>query len=903
MEHHIPRFTIKSVAYVDVISSNPPRVDIAAKTHAYGVWDGEAGRYLKKEDDSYIVFDTYGEAEKYANELNQNAIPVTPSWEQQKRRSRTQTFDPHPEIPMSERQNYRITDNDLGAGGAKTKFHYNVDAIKTLQTIELENRFATPEEQEILARYVGWGGLPQAFDAENASWASEHRELQSLLTPEEYESARATTLNAHYTSPTVIKAIYKAVENMGFRTGNVLEPSCGIGNFFGLVPENMADSKLFGVEIDGLTGRIAQQLYQRNSIAVQGFEKTELPDSFFDLAIGNVPFGSYGVVDKRYDKHKFHIHDYFFAKTLDKVRPGGIIAFVTSKGTLDKQNSSVRKYIAQRADLLGAIRLPNTAFKSNAGTEVTTDIIFLQKRDRIIDIEPDWVHLGQTKNGVPVNSYFTDHPDMMLGEMVYDDRMYGNKNETTCNPFPDSDLAEQLNEAISNIHAEVTEYERDEDEPEEDNTIPADPNVRNFSYTLVDGQIYYRQNSIMVPVELPVTTQNRVKGMIELRECVRNLIFYQTENYPDSDIAAEQEKLNRLYDAFTRKYGLINSRGNSIAFAQDSAYCLLCSLEVIDENGELERKADIFQKRTIKPHIPVTHVDTASEALMVSLAEKAKVDIDFMAQLTGMDENTLVDELEGVIFRVPNVDPAIYVTADEYLSGQVREKLEIAKYAAENNPAFAANVKALEAVLPEDLTAAEISVRLGATWLPADVVQQFMHELLQTPSYARERVRVHYSHYTGEWNITEKNYDRTNIHSFNTYGTQRVNAYKIIEDSLNLRDVRVFDKVYDENGDEKRVLNKKETAVAQAKQEIIRSKFTEWLWQDPKRRERLCRMYNDRFNSIKPREYNGSHLTFPGMNPEITLRKHQVDAIARILYGGNTLLAHEVGAGKSATRS
>ena len=837
---------------------------------------------------------------------------ITPAWEQSKRRSRTQTFDPHPEIPMSERHNYRITDDNLGHGGAKAKFRNNIEAIRTLQAIELENhqtgsiRFATPEEQEILAQYVGWGGLAQAFDPENTSWTNEYTELHALLSLEEYESARSTTLNAHYTSPTVIKAIYKAVGNMGFTTGNILDPGCGIGNFQGLLPDSMKDSKVFGIEIDPVTGRIAQQLYQKNSITIRGYENTALPDSFFDLAIGNVPFGDYGVADKRYDKHKFHIHDYFFAKTLDKVRPGGIIAFVTSKGTMDKQNPSVRKYIAQRADLLGAIRLPNTAFKANAGTEVTTDIIFLQKRDRIIDTLPDWVHLGQTEDGISVNSYFVEHPDMMLGTMSNDSgtRMYGNTNSTSCIPFEGSDLAEQLSEAITNIHAEVTEYELDGDEPEEDNSIPADPNVRNFSYTLVDGQIYYRQDSRMVPVLLPVTTGNRVKGMIELRECVRTLIFYQTSDYPDNAIQTEQAKLNRLYDAFTRKYGLINSRGNSIAFAQDSAYCLLCSLEVIDENGELERKADMFKKRTIKPHIPIIHVDTASEALAVSLAEKARVDVSFMAQLTDMGEETIVKELEGVIFL--NIGGAMtqdktYVTADEYLSGNVREKLALAKAAQATFPdgQYDVNVKALEAALPKDLTAAEISVRLGAAWLPEDVVQQFMYELLQTPRYAQERVKVHYFHHTGEWNVTEKTYDRTNIHTFNTYGTQRINAYKIIETSLNLRDVRVFDKIYDEHGDEKRVLNKKETAIAQAKQELIRSKFEEWIWKDPPRRERLCRIYNDKFNSIRPREYDGSHLTFPGMNPEIILRKHQIDAIAHILYGGNTLLAHEVGAGKT----
>ncbi|NLV51007.1 MAG: DEAD/DEAH box helicase family protein, partial [Clostridiales bacterium] len=829
--------------------------------------------------------------------------PLAPAWEKPKPRSRTQTFDPHPEIPQSSRHNYRITDDDLGAGGQKTKFKNNMEAIRTLRSIEAEKRFATPEEQEILAHYVGWGGLSQAFDPDHKQWTDEYAELKALLTPEEYASARASTLNAHYTSPTVIKAIYKAVENMGFKTGNVLEPSCGIGHFFGLLPESMSDSKLFGVELDSITGRIAQQLYQKSSVAVQGYETTNLPDSFFDLAIGNVPFGEYHVQDKRYDKHKFLIHDYFFARTLDKVRPGGVIAFVTSKGTMDKANPAVRKYIAQRADLLGAIRLPNNAFKANAGTEVTTDIIFLQKRDRIIDLEPDWVHLGKTEDGIPINSYFLNHPDMVLGEMAFDDRMYGNKTETACIPFPYSDLAEQLDGAITNIHAEIPDYERGDDEPEEDNSIPADPTVRNFSYTLSDGQIYYRQDSRMIPVEMPVTAQNRVKGLVELRKCVRRLIEYQADDYPESDIRSEQARLNRLYDGFTKKYGLINSRGNSMAFGQDSAYCLLCSLEIIDENGELERKADMFHKRTIKPHLHITHVDTASEALAVSMSEKARVDLEYMTELTGQSRETLINELEGVIFL--NVDSAdsqvkTYVTADEYLSGNVREKLVYAKaaQAALGDGSLDVNVRALEAAIPPDLTAAEISVRLGATWLPVDVIQRFMVELLQPSGYARDRIKVHYSDRLGEWNITEKSADRSNIHSFNTYGTQRVNAYKIIEDSLNLRDVRVFDTVY-EDGTEKRVLNKKETAIAQAKQEIIRAKFEEWIWKDPARRERLCRIYNDRFNSIRPREYDGSHIKFVGMNPEITLRKHQIDAIARILYGGNTLLAHEVGAGKT----
>ena len=902
-KEHIPRYTVKSVTRVAHITSDPPSYYDPQNTAAYGICDNKnSGSYLKKDDGAYIVFDTHAQAQAYTDQLNAAEAELTPAWEKPKPRSRTQTFDTHPEIPQTSRHNFIITDDALGVGGEKAKYRYNVEAIKTLQTVEAENRFATPEEQKILSRYVGWGGLADVFDESKSAWAGEHLELKSLLSPDEYASARASTVNAHYTTPVVIKAIYQAIENMGFKTGNILEPSCGIGNFFGLVPESIQGSRLYGVELDSVTGRIAQQLYQKNSIAVQGFEKTNLPDSFFDLAVGNVPFGQYKVLDKRYDKLKFSIHDYFFAKTLDKVRPGGVIAFVTSKYTMDKQNPDIRRYIAQRADLLGAVRLPNNAFKSNAGTEVTADIIFLQKRDRMIDIEPDWVRLGKTEDGIELNSYFLEHPDMLLGEMTTQSTAYG--HDTTCKPFENADLSALLHNAIANIHAEIPDYERGEDEPEEDNSIPADPSVRNFSYTLVDGKIYYRQDSRMVPVEMPVTAQNRVKGLVELRECVRRLIEYQAEDYPESDIRTEQARLNRLYDGFTKKYGLINSRGNSMAFAQDSAYCLLCSLEIIDENGELERKADMFRKRTIKPHIPITHVDTASEALAVSMSEKARVDLSYMTELTGQSEDALVKELEGVIFlNVGSADSQdkTYVTADEYLSGNVREKLVHAKaaQAALGDGSLDVNVRALEAAIPPDLTAAEISVRLGATWLPEDVIQKFMVELLQTSGYARDRTRVHYSNRTGEWSITEKNADRSNIHSFNTYGTQRINAYKIIEDSLNLRDVRVFDKVYDPDGTEKRVLNKKETAIAQAKQEIIRAKFEEWIWKDPARRERLCRIYNDRFNSIRSREYDGSHIKFVGMNPEITLRKHQVDAIAHILYGGNTLLAHEVGAGKT----
>lgn len=817
----------------------------------------------------------------------------------------------HPESPPEQRRNFRITDGHLGEGGAKTKFHNNVAAIQTLRKIESEGRLATPEEQEILSRYVGWGGLPQAFDGNNPQWAEEFTQLQNLLSSEEYEAAKATTLNAHYTSPTVIRAIYQAVENMGFRTGNILEPSCGIGNFFGLVPESMKDSHLYGVELDPLTGRIAQQLYQQSSIAVQGFENTELPDSFFDLAIGNVPFGSYSLHDKRYDKHHFLIHDYFFAKTLDKVRPGGIVAFITSKGTLDKQNSSVRKYIAERAELIGAIRLPNNAFLANAGTQVTTDILFLQKREKLVDVslpEPDaaleWLHLGQTEDGVPVNQYFIDHPEMLLGQMAFDRSMYGNEKETTCKPLEGEILSDLLAKAVGNLHAQYTPYEIEEREgEEEDRSIPADPTVKNFSYTIADGQVYYRENSRMFPVEVSVTAENRIRGMIALRDCARNLIEVQMGNGSEEAVQTGQRELNRLYDSFTAQYGLLNSRANTTVFSADSSFPLLCSLEILDEQGNLKRKADLFTKRTIQPYRVVTHVDTASEALAVSIGEKARVDLEYMGSLTGKTQEQLAEELRGVIFPVPgeveiNGKPH-YATADEYLSGNVREKLRQARAAAEARPTYTTNVEALEKVQPKDLTAGEISVRLGATWIPEDVVEQFTHELLQTPFYYKSRIRVRYSSVTGEWNVSEKSLDRSSIRVFNTYGTKRVNAYKLIEDTLNLRDVRVFDTVQDENGKEQRVLNKKETAIAQDKQDQIKEKFQEWVWADPTRRERLCTLYNEKFNAIRPREYDGSHLVFAGMNPEITLRPHQRNAVARAIYGGNALFAHVVGAGKT----
>lgn len=809
-----------------------------------------------------------------------------------------------PEKPKQERINYRITDDELGHGGQKTKYGRNVAAIRLLNKIEEENRLATPEEQEILSRYVGWGGMPQVFDEQNNQWAKEYIELKELLDADEYASARASTLNAHFTSPTIIKAMYDCLANMGFQTGNILEPACGTGNFFGLVPDSMKNSKLYGVELDSITGRIAKQLYQQANIAVQGFENTSLPDTFFDLAIGNVPFGSYGIADKKYDKYKFLIHDYFFAKTLDKLRPGGIIAFITSKGTMDKQNPEVRKYIAQRAEFLGAVRLPNIAFLANAGTEVTTDILFLQKRDRVIDIEPDWVHLSTTGGGIPINRYFADNPDMVLGTMAYDDRMYGNGKETTCMPYENADLAELLREALENIHAEITEYEMDDISDDVDTSIPADPNVRNFSYTVVDNEIYYRENSRMNKLEVSVTAEGRIKGMIAIRDCVRDLIEYQTEDYSDDVIQEQQHKLNRLYDAFTERYGLLNSRGNNMSFSDDSSYCLLCSLEILDENGELDRKADMFNKRTIRQRSVITHVDTATEALAISIAEKACVDIGFMQSLTGLAEEHLVQDLEGVVFRNPEKldreGKPMFETADAYLSGNVRGKLKTAQQFAEMHPdLYSINVTSLEKVQPKDLSASEIDVRLGATWLPPEVVKDFIFELLETPYMYRRYIDVFYSSYTANWNVKGKNDDRSgNIKAVMTYGTSRINAYKIIEETLNLKDVRIFDTVY-EDGVEKRVLNKKETAIAQQKQEAIKEAFQSWIWKDPNRRERLTRIYNDRFNSIRPREYDGSHIRFTGMNPEIGLRKHQVDAVAHILYGGNTLLAHCVGAGKT----
>ena len=797
----------------------------------------------------------------------------------------------------AEKTNFRITDDALGHGGPKAKFRMNMDAIRTLQTIEFEQRLATPEEQEVLSRYVGWGSLPQVFEESNAAWADEFRKLYETLSPEEYEAARASVLNAHYTSPTVIKAMYAAIEKMGFRMGNILEPSCGIGNFFGLLPESMAGSRLYGVELDSLTGRIAKQLYHNANIAIQGYEATSLPDSFFDVAIGNVPFGDYGVADKRYDRNRFLIHDYFFAKTLDKVRPGGIVAFVTSSGTLDKKNPAVRKYIAQRADLLGAIRLPNNAFLANAGTGVVADILFLQKRDRPIEIEPDWVHLGKTDGKFIINQYFVNNPGMILGELSEENTQYG-KQAVTVKPIAGAELPEQLSDAIANIHAKVTEPEQLEEAEENiGESIPADPNVRNFSFTVVDGDIYYRENSVMHKVELSVTAENRIKGMVKIRDCTRKLIEYQLEGYSDDLIRQEQQTLNRLYDEFTSQYGLLNSRANNTAFSDDSSYCLLCSLEVLDENGALVRKADMFSKRTIRQQEPVTSCDTAADALAVSLSEKAKVDLQYMGKLTGKTEEQLTEDLAGIIFFNPSSEQ--YETADEYLSGDVRWKLRLLREI--DNPKYAANMEALEKVQPNDLTASEIDVRLGAIWIPPEDIQRFVIELLKPAYYASSKIKVHYSRLTAQWNISGKTSDYGNVTANVTYGTKRINAYKIIEETLNLKDVRIFDTVYDESSGEKRILNRNETVLAQQKQQLIKDAFRDWIWKDPDRRNRLTTLYNTRFNSIRPREYDGSHISFVGMNPEITLRQHQVNAVARIIYGGNTLLAHVVGAGKTFT--
>ena len=828
----------------------------------------------------------------------------------QPKRERMRFAPLYPEIPAGQRHDFHITDRELGVGSKAEKYASNVAAIRTLQAVESENRLATPEEQETLSCYVGWGGLADCFDEKHSRYA----ELKALLTEEEYAAARASSLTAFYTPPVLIDAIYQALAQMGLESGNLLEPACGIGNFMGMLPDSMRDCKVYGVELDSISGRIARQLYQNSRIAVTGYEKAEIPDSFFDAAVGNVPFGNIKVVDRRYDKHHWLIHDYFLGKTLDKIRPGGVIAFITSKGTMDKESPAVRKYLAQRADLIGAIRLPNTAFKASAGTDVTSDILFLQKRDRIVDIEPDWVHLDTDENGIRMNSYFVRHPEMVLGEMAMESTQYG--MDSVCKPYENADLADLLSEAVSGLHAQIPTYEQDGPE-EEDLSIPADPNVRNYSFTSVDGKLYFRIDSRMEPVELPLTTENRVRGMIALRDCTRQLIEYQAENHPDEIIRREQEKLNGLYDAYVKKYGRLYTRGNNLAFSDDSSYPLLCSLEVLDNEGNFARKADMFTKRTIRPHEPVTQVDTASEALAVSLSEKAQVDLGFMSELSGKSEDELVQELSGVIYRnvrcgltPEEISPVQldlaaypYVTAEEFLSGNVRKKLRMlqalqAALPAEKKDALAGYLSAMEAVQPTELTAAEIGVRIGASWVPTDVYQQFMFELFGTSVYARQRMRVVRSEYSGEWNISNKSMDGGNIKAVTTYGTKRITAYHILEQTLNQRVVKVFDTVV-EDGKERPVLNVKETAIAQDRQELIKSKFADWLWQDIDRRERLCRIYNDTFNSIRPREYDGSHIRFVGMNPEISLRKHQVNAIAHVLYGGNTLLAHEVGAGKT----
>ena len=808
---------------------------------------------------------------------------------------------PQPEAEHEKGENFRITDEHLGEGSKREKFQRNLAAITTLQTLEKENRPATKAEQEILSKYIGWGGLSEIFDKDNNSFSGEFVQLKASLSEDEYDMARASTLNAHYTSPTVIKAIYNTVERMGFSTGNILEPACGIGNFFGLLPDNMADSRLYGIELDSITGRIAKQLYPNANIAITGFEKAELPDSFFDLAIGNVPFGNYKLSEKRYDSQGFLIHDHFFAKALDKVRPGGVVAFISSKGTMDKQSPEVRRYLAQRAELLGAVRLPNNAFLKNAGTEVTSDILFLQKRDRPIDVDRDWIYLDKNENDITLNRYFADHPEMILGKMEMKSGQFG--MESTCTPVPDADLSELLMAAIANIDGNIPEAELPDLEIGSSTTLPADPAVKNFSYTLVDGEVYYRENSRMVRPELNQTAKERIIGLVNLRECVNDLIRYQLEDYGDDTIKQEQTRLNQLYDSFTSNYGLINSRGNSLAFSEDNSYYLLCSLEDVDENGNLKAKADMFTKRTIKKRAAITSVDTASEALTVSIGEKAAVDIAYMAKLTGLPEEQLAEELTGVVFRLPylqNEDKTTYVTADEYLSGNVREKLRTAKLAARLSDIYLPNVSALEAAQPKDLEASEIDVRLGATWIDKGYIEHFMYDLFDTPWRHQGDIEVKYAPFTAEWSITNKNsIGYNNVAAYVTYGTDRANAYRILEDTLNLRDIRIYDTVTDLDGKERRVLNKDATTLAQQKQQIIKDAFQEWIFKDADRRQTLVRQYNEKFNSIRPREYDGQHIKFGGINPEIALRPHQVNAIAHILYGNNTLLAHEVGAGKT----
>ena len=843
-------------------------------------------------------------AELEAGELpaeEENTLELAPSWEQGEPAKKAQSYDLYPEVSGQNRHQYQIMEEVPEYGSAKEKFRANIAAIQLLKKCENEHRYATPEEQEILAKYVGWGGLSDAFDPKKSAWAAEYLELQTVLSEEEYESARESTLTAFYTPPIVIKSMYQALENMGLKSGNILEPSCGVGNFIGMKPESLSDCKMYGVELDSVSGRIAAQLYQKSKIAVEGYEKVNLPDSFFDVAIGNVPFGEFKVFDSRYDRYNFFIHDYFFAKTLDKVRPGGVIAFITSSGTMDKKNPYVRRYLAQRAELIGAIRLPNDTFTKNAGTKVTSDILFLQKRDHMTLEEPDWVYLDYDDNGIEQNRYYVQHPEMILGEMVMESGPYGMRS--TCRPYEGRELSELLSVAVEALKGTIEEVEMEELVEEEDHTIPADPSVSNYSYTLVDGKIYYRENSRMKPVTLPVTGVNRVKGMIAIRDCARELIRYQTEGYSDAVIEGQQKELNRLYDLFRSKYGLLNDRANMRVFADDNSYPLLSSLEILAEDGTLERKADMFSKRTIKAHKVVNSVDTASEALSISLAEKAKVDMPFMAKLTGKTEEELEQELSGVVFRLPESDTENpkYVSEDEYLSGNVREKLKVAELTAQSDARYQVNVTALQNVQPKDLSASEINIRLGTTWLPESDVEDFMFQLLNTPNYMQWRIKVHFSKYTGEWQVEGRSLDKGNVKANNTYGTTRANAYRIIEDTLNLRDVRIYDYVEDEDGKKKAILNKKETAIAQGKQDLIKQAFQDWIWKDPERRQRLTDYYNENFNAIRPREYDGSHLNFYGMNPEIRLREHQKNGVARILYGGNTLLAYVVGAGKTYT--
>ena len=843
-------------------------------------------------------------AELKAGELpaeEENTLELAPSWEQGEPAKKAQSYDLYPEVSGQNRHQYQIMEEVPEYGSAKEKFRANIAAIQLLKKCENEHRYATPEEQEILAKYVGWGGLSDAFDPKKSAWAAEYLELQTVLSEEEYESARESTLTAFYTPPIVIKSMYQALENMGLKSGNILEPSCGVGNFIGMKPESFSDCKMYGVELDSVSGRIAAQLYQKSKIAVEGYEKVNLPDSFFDVAIGNVPFGEFKVFDSRYDRYNFFIHDYFFAKTLDKVRPGGVIAFITSSGTMDKKNPYVRRYLAQRAELIGAIRLPNDTFTKNAGTKVTSDILFLQKRDHMTLEEPDWVYLDYDDNGIEQNRYYVQHPEMILGEMVMESGPYGMRS--TCRPYEGRELSELLSVAVEALKGTIEEVEMEELVEEEDHTIPADPSVSNYSYTLVDGKIYYRENSLMKPVTLPVTGVNRVKGMIAIRDCARELIRYQTEGYSDAVIEGQLKELNRLYDLFRSKYGLLNDRANMRVFADDNSYPLLSSLEILAEDGTLERKADMFSKRTIKAHKVVNSVDTASEALSISLAEKAKVDMPFMAKLTGKTEEELEQELSGVVFRLPESDTENpkYVSEDEYLSGNVREKLKVAELAAQADVRYQVNVTALQKVQPKDLSASEINIRLGTTWLPESDVEDFMFQLLNTPNYMQWKIKVHFSKYTGEWQVEGRSLDKGNVKANNTYGTTRVSAYRIIEDTLNLRDVRIYDYVEDDDRKKKAVLNKKETAIAQGKQNLIKQAFQDWIWKEPERRQRLTDYYNENFNAIRPREYDGSHLNFYGMNPEIRLREHQKNGVARILYGGNTLLAYVVGAGKTYT--